>query len=192
MRLGFSMNSLSTEAFPYTLGYVCELLSLDETKVTALCKTLEVLPYRDERTGSLYFNQQTLALLKKAADAEKKMSHQEQLPQTTQATAMMTATRNAYSSVPQRSGGTGLSRTDLSLIVDSVSNAKEGILRDLSQLLDDKLSGLDDVVVELIRSKSENDTLREELKRIEENQLHLQAELSKFKPAAFGFYRKES
>jgi hypothetical protein len=87
--------------------------------------------------------------------------------------------------------GNGLEKKDnLAMIVEAVSHAKEGILKDLSRLLDDKLAGLDEVVVELIRCKSENDTLKEKLKAALDEKESLRHELSKFKPVQFGFYRK--
>jgi hypothetical protein len=185
------MSSLSTEAFPYTMAYVCELLNTDESRVTALCNTLGIQPHRNERTGHMFFGLKDLEQLQSAMEnGDISSDSPSQLPQRSQ--TAIASSKNTYSSVPQRSTGSSLSRTELSAIVESVSNAKEEILKDLSQLLDDKLSGLDEVVVELIRSKSENDSLREELKRIEENKTHLESELSKFKPAAFGFYRKDT
>lgn len=84
-----------------------------------------------------------------------------------------------------------LSKTDISQLVETVSHAKESILKDLSQLIDDKLAGVDELVVELIRSKSENDALREEIRRLEDARLYFEGELSKFRPAAFGFFRKD-
>ena len=75
-------------------------------------------------------------------------------------------------------------------MVEAVSQVKEGILKDLGRLLDDKLSGLDEVVVELIRCKSENDTLKQKLEESRETQQRLEYELSRFKQVQFGFYRK--
>ncbi len=182
------MNRLSTDAFPYTTTVVCDQLKTDEAKVVALTNTLGITPHRDERTGKLFYSQRHLDLLRKALEAERQVTS----TSVTHSTGSSIASRTgSYASAPQRAPGTGLSRTELSAIVESVSSAKEEILRDLSQLLDDKLSGLDEVVVELIRIKSENDSLREELRRMEESRNRLQNEIDKYKPAAFGFYRKE-
>ncbi len=183
------MNPMSTDAFPYTMAYLCELLHTEEAKILNLCNRLGIHPHRNERTGHLFFGIKDVETLQKAFEDEKLGL----APRSAESTALqtgpqLTPARGGYASA-QRS--VALSRADLSGIVESVSNAKEEILRDLSQLLDDKLSGLDEVVVELIRSKSENDSLRDEIKRLEESREQLRAELDKFKPAAFGFYRKE-
>ena len=196
------MNSPSTQQFPFTASYIREQLRLDDAALTNICRQLNIRPHQDARTGQPFFSKsdvdrirQTIeagtanrtALASPAAASPARVSSA--APSSTGAQAATTVNKPGYTSLPTNTAG--MSRTDLSLIVDSVSNAKEEILKDLSQLLDDKLSGLDDVVVELIRSKSENDSLKEELKRLEANRLQLQQELSRFKPAAFGFYRKE-
>jgi hypothetical protein len=97
---------------------------------------------------------------------------------------------NNRSSLHAQSPSGGEKKENLALIVEAVSQAKEGILKDLAKLLDDKLAGLDEVVVELIRCKSENDTLKQKLKTALDEKETLRFELSKFKPVQFGFYRK--
>jgi hypothetical protein len=75
-------------------------------------------------------------------------------------------------------------------MVEAVSQVKESILKDLAHLLDDKLAGLDEVVVELIRCKSENDSLKKRLNDAVRARESLEQELGRFKPVQFGFYRK--
>lgn len=182
------MSSIETEAFPYTVNHISRILNADVPKIVALCNTLDIKPRKDDRSGQLLLRAKDVELLRKALEADRQSESQH--PPARVGSGMLPAkSAPATPPVSQRTGN--LSRVDLSLIVDTMSNVKEGILKDLSQLLDDKLSGLDEVVVELIRSKSENDSLREELKRLEESREQLQSELGKFKPAAFGFYRKE-
>ncbi|MCA9798226.1 MAG: hypothetical protein KC476_03760 [Cyanobacteria bacterium HKST-UBA06] len=106
--------------------------------------------------------------------------------------APTTAIRST-SMMPSRSPSTSLSAIgsgDVSMIVETVTSAKESILADLSRILDDKLAGLDELVVELIRSKTENDALKDEIKKLEHSVETAHAESAKYKPTAFGFYRK--
>lgn len=79
---------------------------------------------------------------------------------------------------------------NITTMVEAVSQVKEGILKDLGRLLDDKLAGLDEVVVELIRCKSENDSLKKKLNEAVMARESLEHELARFKPVQFGFYRK--
>jgi DNA-binding transcriptional MerR regulator len=78
----------------------------------------------------------------------------------------------------------------ITMMIEAVSQVKEGILKDLGRLLDDKLSGLDEVVVELIRCKSENDSLKKKLIEAVQAREALELEVGRFKPVQFGFYRK--
>jgi len=174
------MCAMSTETFPYTITYICEAFHLDEPTVLSLCQSLGIQPHEDERTGKMFFGIQDIERIRESTEKGSNGGLQ---------TFTKTTPAKSYASVATSSGN--LSRTDLSMMVESMISAKEEILKDLSMLLDDRLAGLDDVVVELIRSKSENDTLREELKRAQEASTHAKSELAKFRPAAFGFYRKE-
>jgi DNA-binding transcriptional MerR regulator len=79
---------------------------------------------------------------------------------------------------------------NITAMVEAVSQVKEGILKDLGRLLDDKLAGLDEVVVELIRCKSENDSLKKKLNEAVMARESLEHDLARFKPVQFGFYRK--
>jgi hypothetical protein len=80
----------------------------------------------------------------------------------------------------------------LNAIVEAISNSKEDILNEVSRLLDDKLSGLDEVVVELIRTKAENDSLRQKLATTTKEREALKMELATFKPFQFGLYKKDA
>jgi hypothetical protein len=75
-------------------------------------------------------------------------------------------------------------------IVEAIANSKELILNEVARLLDDKLSGLDEVVVELIKAKTENEALKAKLIDLTQQQEQLTAELNSFKPVQFGFYKK--
>jgi hypothetical protein len=101
-----------------------------------------------------------------------------------------TAINNAGLSQPQAPQNQGAA--NLNAIVEAISNSKEHILNEVSRLLDDKLSGLDEVVVELIRTKAENDSLRQKLATTTKEREALKAELASFKPFQFGLYKKEA
>jgi hypothetical protein len=75
-------------------------------------------------------------------------------------------------------------------VVQAISHSKEYILNEMSRLLDDRLAGLDEVVVELIRTKSENDALRSKINTLSREKQALLDEVESFKPVQFGFYKK--
>ena len=111
-------------------------------------------------------------------------AHQYALSQYQQAQAVTGLSQPAQ---PQNQGS-----SNLNAIVEAISNSKEHILNEVSRLLDDKLSGLDEVVVELIRSKAENDSLRQKLATTTKEREALKVELASFKPFQFGLYKKEA
>jgi DNA-binding transcriptional MerR regulator len=194
--LNVTMTSLTTEDFPYTIGYVMELLGMDERELMVFVQTLALSPKKDDRTGRLIFTHRDIDLLKKAAEMKRQgedmasISRQlgpktQTAPKADEATSYMTTTGPSQAVRPSTLG-----KDNITMMVEAVSQVKEGILKDLSRLLDDKLSGLDEVVVELIRCKSENDSLKKKLDEAVRAREHLEYELSRFKPVQFGFYKK--
>ncbi len=199
------MTSLTTEDFPYTLAYVMELLGLDERELMAYVQMLGLSPRKDDKTGRLIFIHRDIELLKKAHEMRKQGEDPDTIARQLGGKPLSGATRPptpetetgkpAYMSTvsptgqairPSAAGG----KDNITTMVEAVSQVKEGILKDLSRLLDDKLSGLDEVVVELIRCKSENDSLKKKLDDAVRSKETLEHELSRFKPVQFGFYRK--
>lgn len=203
------MTPLTTDDFPYTLSYVMELLGLEERELMSYVQTLGLSPRKDEKTGRVIFTHRDIEAIKKAKDLKKSGELTEGLSQPisvnkvtpgqtvtakgdedasglTGKSGYMSPMSSSSQSMRNASGG----KDNITVMVEAVSQVKEGILKDLSRLLDDKLSGLDEVVVELIRCKSENDTLKKKLDDAVRAKETLEYELSRFKPVQFGFYRK--
>ena|GEM_PF-2100233 len=265
------MTPLSTDDFPYTIGYVSELLSLEEPQLLTLVQTLGFTPKTEEGSGRTLFTHQELELLKKAAELQRHGDNLETIgkhlgpansdespkinrspiPGASLLTTPPQVSNQEGSSAsqnrpmggngsPHRDVGRSASREDvknlnqpgnrraeflgsnptgsnpgsvsstygsrsltssasssstsaadsITVMVEAVSQVKESILKDLAHLLDDKLAGLDEVVVELIRCKSENDSLKKRLNDAVRARESLEQELGRFKPVQFGFYRK--
>ena len=199
------MTSLTTEDFPYTIGYVMELLGLDERELMTYVQMLSLSPRKDDKTGRLIFTHRDIEALKKANDMKKHGDTPDAIAR--QLGAKTTPTGNSKPNATEPESGkpaymstvtpggqalrpTSAGKDNITVMVEAVSQVKEGILKDLSRLLDDKLSGLDEVVVELIRCKSENDSLKKKLDEAVRTKETLEYELSRFKPVQFGFYRK--
>lgn len=187
-----------------------ELLGLDERELMSYVQVLGLSPKKDDKTGRVIFTHRDIEMMKKARDMKK---HGEDMatisrqlgvhPQasaglqstaSTPKTTMVKTAEELPSYMAPSSGQTlrptAAGKDNITVMVEAVSQVKEGILKDLSRLLDDKLSGLDEVVVELIRCKSENDSLKKKLDDALRAKEMLDHELSRFKPVQFGFYRK--
>ena len=270
------MTPAATDLYPFTIGYVSQMLGTSEQHVVDVAQKLGIVAQHDKQSGRLFFNPNDVEMIRRMIVAQRSQRSLEaptskpvvgastaqtsmnpaqaaqkvQIPESiTPAVTKPAVTPSANGTpkidptqapvVPPQNGvktsvqprpaamtqpstpGAGqivsqsgqavatssriqalqakaqspnvptLSKTDISQLVETVSHAKESILKDLSQLIDDKLAGVDELVVELIRSKSENDALREEIRRLEDARLYFEGELSKFRPAAFGFFRKD-
>ncbi len=185
------------EDFPYTLGYVKELLRVDESVLLSYVQALGLNPRLDTITGQQIFTHRDVELLKKAIQLKDKGTPTpldglvpSDMPTDIQPPASMQAPAASRTITTPTGTSVVTNRENIAVIIEAVSQAKEGILKDLSRLLDDKLSGLDEVVVELIRAKSENDSLRQKLHAALADADALRDEVSRFKPVQFGFYRK--
>lgn len=207
------MTPLSTEDFPYTAGYVMELLALDERQLSSLIRMLGLSPRQDEETGRTIFTHRDIEQLKKASEMSRQGEDPDviarrlgvaplspSLPTVKAPSASIARPEQplrseapasaATVSLPAKPAAPMAGQDNIAAMVEAVSQVKEGILKDLSRLLDDKLAGLDEVVVELIRCKSENDSLKKKLSEAVQARESLEQELSRFKPVQFGFYRK--
>ncbi|WMU93384.1 hypothetical protein EMOOHJMP_00191 [Microcystis phage MaAM05] len=204
------MTPLTTDDFPYTLSYVMELLGLEERELMSFVQTLGLSPRKDDKTGRVIFTHRDIEAIKKARELKKSgelteglaqpisinkippgqtaspKAEEEAISATGKSGYMSPMTGGSSQSLRSAAGG----KDNITVMVEAVSQVKEGILKDLSRLLDDKLSGLDEVVVELIRCKSENDSLKKKLDEAVRAKETLEYELSRFKPVQFGFYRK--
>ena len=61
----------------------------------------------------------------------------------------------------------------------------------IAKVIDEKLEGMDEVVVELIRCKTDNETLRQKIIDLNKEIYQLKNDLNSYKPIGFGMYRKK-
>ena len=61
----------------------------------------------------------------------------------------------------------------------------------MTKLIDEKLEGMDDVVLELVRCKTENENLKNKVNELNKENFKLKNILSSFKPLFAGFYIKK-
>lgn len=71
-------------------------------------------------------------------------------------------------------------------------NLTEKIADLIEQKLEEKLDGIDEVVVELVRCKTENETLRYKMNELNKEVYNLKNELSRYKSIGMGFYIKKN
>lgn len=74
----------------------------------------------------------------------------------------------------------------------NIENLENNIVDRISSVLSEKMDGLDEIVVELIRTKTENETLRQKLNELNKENFNLKSENSSFKSVGLGFYVKKN
>ncbi len=145
-----------------------ELLGIDNVKIQELCKLADIKLKRNDR-GLTYFT-------KDDADLLSKFSSQTSL--TASNPIMKTSHHYANSSV--------------SKLMESLKDVEKSVIDKITSILDEKLDGMDDVVMELIRVKTENETLKFKINELNKESYKLKKELNSFKKVPFGFYAKTS
>lgn len=73
--------------------------------------------------------------------------------------------------------------------IDSMEN---NVISKITDVLSEKLDGLDEVIVELIKAKTENETLRQKINELNKENFALKTENASYKPVGLGLYVKKS
>ena len=142
---------------------VRKILDSDNMEIVKLCKKADVSPRKTD-DGKTYFSLEDVRTLKQIKDA-------------------------LYPESP------AISRNASQLVVDSLIKSlrrmENSITDSVTKVLDEKLEGMDEVVVELIRCKTENENLRAQVEELNRENYSLRKENVSYKPFIFGLYTKE-
>ena len=141
---------------------VRKILDSDNMEIVKLCKKADITPRKTDE-GKTYFSLDDVRALKVAKDS---------------------------------SGSTSvMSKNASQLVVDSLlkslNRMENNITESISKLLDARLEGMDEVVVELIRCKTENENLKNEIEDLTKENYSLKKENSSYRPILFGLYVKD-
>ena len=77
-----------------------------------------------------------------------------------------------------------------SLRKQTLKDIEKNMTKNITSILDEKLDGMDEVVVELVRCKTENETLRYKMNELNKELYNLKNELARYKALGMGFYIK--
>lgn len=198
--------STTQQYLPYSMVQVCEMFSIQETTLKNLVQVLKLTPGFDTTEQQLRFGEADVERLKQAIQLHRQGKPLSEIVQLLGAEAGVTNALSVnrppaslegtspFSATKQGGQPTGTSQPEsaegLATVVEAISHSKDFILGEMSRLLDERLSGLDEVVVELIRTKSENDALRHKITSLGKELEAAKAEVDCFKPVQFGFYKK--
>ncbi len=150
------------------------ILKADNREIVDLCKKAEIRPRKNAK-GHTYFSYDEVKNLRKV-----------------QAQVREGVTNPISSKVPAAVGsGSISSNTAVTSILASLQSLETKLSNKIAKVIDEKLEGMDDVVVELIRCKTDNETLKQKIVDLNKEVYQLKNELNSYKPVALGFYKKK-
>lgn len=141
---------------------VRDILKTDNREIIRLCKKASIIPRKD-KTGQTYFSYEEVQNLRN-------------IQKTSKSTALTQAD----------------SQKVVGNLLSTLENMEKNITNSMSKIIDEKLDGMDEVVVELIRCKTENETLRQKINELNKENYHLKNTLKSYKSIGLGFYIKKT
>ncbi len=173
----------------YTPQEVRNLLKIDNKEIVNLCKEISLIPKKNNK-GQTYFLSDEVKKMqkaKKAKETEKAKSSK---------STELALSENIQPVKTPSEAVTLMSKDDSDKFINNVlsklQNMEQTLTEKVSSTIDEKLDGMDEVVVELIRCKSENETLRQKINELNKQNYHLKNEVSSYKLLGFGLYVKKN
>lgn len=148
---------------------VRKLLNVDNREIVELCKKTSVTPKKDGK-GQIYFSVDEVKRLKNA-----KLS-------------TIMEVREKKVTLPTTKPN---SQAVVNGLLDTLNKMENNITSSMTKILDEKLEGMDDVVLELVRCKTENENLKNKVNELNKENFKLKNVLNSFKPLFAGFYIKK-
>ena len=162
---------------------VRRLLGIDNKEIAELCRQISLIPKRDER-GQTYFSKEDVDVLQKIKNLHAQTSEIEQ------ESNILNYNAHAVQRIPESFSIPPVEEEPAAL-VSSFSEMQERLVNKISKVIDEKLDGMDEVVVELIRCKTENETLRQKINELNKQVYSMKNQISSFKPLGLNLFIKQ-
>ncbi len=180
------------------------LLGSDIEEVVTLCKKACLKPKTDTM-GNAYFTRQDVDILKKMKELysqAQNVQKEEIISETTlekadetveldNANKKINFLQKAKSRMKQEVITPINSYHPIVQLNDKIEKLENSLIAKMSDILSEKMDGFDEIIVELIRAKTENENLRQQVNNLNKQVFVLKNELASFNPVAFGFYTKK-
>ena len=175
------------------------LLNSDIEEVVTLCKKACLKPKTDNM-GNAYFTKNDVDMLKKMKELYSQ-SQNIQSNKTTKTVAQNINLTNENNKIdfiekskartkPQAVTALGVAHPATQL-AKKLENLENNLISKMGELLSEKMDGFDEIIVELIRAKTENENLRQQVNSLNKQVFVLKNELASFNALPFGFYTKK-
>ena len=145
------------------------ILKTDNKEIVELCKRAAIMPKKNSK-GHTYFSYEEDQHLRKL-QAKK-------------------AATNPIAAVPTVPTGAN-QPSAMRNILASLKEMETKLSSKIAKVIDEKLEGMDEVVVELIRCKTDNETLRQKIIDLNKEIYQLKNDVNSYKPIGLGLYRKK-
>ena len=170
------MTNTATKERTLTPQEVRAILNTDNKEIIELCKKASIMPRKNNK-GMTYFSYEEVKNLRKVQSAK--------------GTTAKTVTSPIVSAKASGTGINPIQATAFQNILSSIQNMESNLSDRIAKVIDEKLEGMDEVVVELIRCKTDNETLRQKIVELNKEVYQLKNNLNSYKPVGLGFYVKK-
>ena len=184
-----------------------EMLNSNISELESLCRKTSLRPRKDE-FGNVYFSKNDVDILKKVKELysnSQKLEQKVGLREENRESAFVKASEKVREEVQEIQQLRRVEALELPSSLEEKREVKpqarfevalgkleETILSRMESLLSEKMDGLDEVILELIRSKTENENLRQKLNELNKENYSLKKEVNSYKPLAMGLYLKSN
>ena len=163
---------------------VRKLLNADNREIVELCKKTSVTPKKDQR-GQIYFSVDEVKKLRNAKSSIIAEMNKKDLE------IKRIANPNGGKTVTLPAMTKPNSQAVVNGLLETLNKMENNITTSMTKLIDEKLEGMDDVVLELVRCKTENENLKNKVNELNKENFKLKNALNSFKPLICGFFIKK-
>lgn len=182
------------------------ILNSDIEEVVTLCKKACVKPKTDNM-GNAYFTKNDVDMLKKMKElySQSQNIHNENADKSSvmieNAKGENLVLNNPNKKINFLEKAKSRVKNDTTVAISpshpvvqlsaKLENLENNLINKMSEILSEKMDGFDEIIVELIRSKTENENLRQQVNSLNKQIYILKNELASFKTLPFGLYTKK-
>ncbi|MBR6098664.1 hypothetical protein IKP85_02850 [bacterium] len=164
------MTNQATQERTLSPQEVRAILNTDNKEIIELCKQASIMPRKNNK-GITYFSYEEVKNLRRIQSMKKAAANHIDAPAVHSATSVAT--------------------TGFQNILSSIKSMENNLSDKIAKVIDEKLEGMDEVVVELIRCKTDNETLRQKIVDLNKEVYQLKNRLNCYKPVGLGLYVKK-
>lgn len=165
----------------YTPKMMREIFETDNSGISNLCKEARLVPKKD-LSGNTYFTKHDVQTLQKLKELHKKNS---------KIVDDLMSSSSEELKLPAYVNSSNAFEDTFKKLDDKFEVFQNSVYEKISTLIDEKLDGMDEVVVELIRCKTENETLKFKQNELEKLNYSLKNQLACYKNIGFNLYVKK-